>query len=70
MRKAAGALTVNPKLVAAPLVKLGTVQTTFVKVAFVVPPPSALMKVRAAGNESVTTKLVAVEGPPFVTAIV
>ena len=65
-----GALTVNPRLVAAPLAKLGTAQNTFVRLALVAPPPVALMKVRFAGRLSVTTSVVAVEGPTLVTVIV
>ena len=70
MAPLAGAWTVNPRFVEPPLARLGTVQNTFVKLAFVAPPPVALIKVRFAGKASVTTKLVAVEGPRLVTVIV
>ena len=54
----------------APFVRLATDQNTFVRLAFVAPPPVALMNVRFAGKLSVTTTLTAVDGPLFVTAIV
>ena len=66
----AGALTVKPKLVTAPLLRVGTDQNTFVKLALVAPPPVALTYVRFAGKLSVTTTLVALEGPALVTRIV
>ena len=69
MAPLAGAWTVSPRFVEAPLAKLGTAQNTFVKLAFVAPPPVVLINVRFAGKVSVTTKLVAVEGPPLVTKI-
>ena len=61
-----GAVTVSCKLVAAPLAKVGIDQTTFVKLPLVVPPPVALRNTKLAGKVSVTTKLVAEEGPPLV----
>ena len=66
----AGALTVKPRLVDEPLASVLTVQNTFVRLAFVAPPPVALINVRFAGKLSVTTTLTAVDGPLLVTAIV
>ena len=65
----AGARTVNPRLATAPLARLLTVQKTFVKLALVVPPLVALIKVTFAGKLSVTTRLTAVAGPLLVTEI-
>ena len=65
-----GALTVTPRFVVAPLTRLGIDQITAVRLALVVPPAVALIKVKSAGKLSVTTKLVAVDGPALVTVIV
>ena len=66
----AGAWTVNPRLVDTPLARFGIDQQTFVKLALVVPPPVALINVRLAGKPSVTTRLIALDGPRLVTVIV
>src|SRR5580704_6360100 len=59
----AGASTVTLKLVLAPLVNAGITGQNTAPLALVVPPPVALMKVTFAGNASVTTTLVAGDGP-------
>lgn len=64
----AGAVTVMEKLVAAPLVKLAIGQVT--KPLVKVNPLLAVTKVTPTGNESVTTRLVAVDGPRLVNAMV
>ena len=64
----AGAITVTVKLLTWPLVKVPKFQ--FTTPAFVVPPPEADTNVTPAGNASVTTTLLADDGPKFVTEIV
>ena len=66
----AGARTVKPNVATRPLVRVLIVQKTFARLALVVPPSVALIKVTPAGKLSVTTKLTAVMGPLFVTVIV
>ena len=64
----AGAVTVTVKLVVAALAKLVSVQ--FTTPLLLVPPPEALTKVLLVGKVSLTTTLLAVEGPRLVTVIV
>ena len=66
----AGARTVSPRFATAPLARLLIAQKTFVRLALVVPPPVALIKVTVAGKLSATTTLIAGNGPLLVTAIV
>ena len=66
----AGARRVKPRLATAPLAKLLTVQNTLAALAFVWPPPVALIKVTFAGKLSVTTILLAAAGPLLVTVMV
>src|SRR5580698_5067296 len=63
----AGARTVTLKFVPAPLVNAGIVGQNTAPLALVVPPPVALRKVAFAGNASVTTTLVAADGPALAT---
>ena len=64
----AGAVTNNVKFVVALAPKDARLQLT--TPAFVVPPPVALIKVTPAGNASVTTTLLAVDGPKLVSVTV
>src|ERR1700722_7372710 len=59
----AGARTVTLRFVLAPLVKAAIPGQYPAPLALVVPPPVALTNVTLAGNASVTTTLVAAEGP-------
>src|SRR5580698_6493401 len=63
----AGASTVTLKFVLAPFVRDGIVGQNTAPLALVVPPPVALMYVTLAGNASVTTTLVAADGPALAT---
>jgi len=63
-----GAVTTNEKLVVAFAANEARFQLT--TPAFIVPLPVALTKVTPAGNASVTTTLLAVEGPKLVTVTV
>jgi len=65
----AGAVTVTVNVVDAPLARLAMVGQVTTPRLFV-PPPEAETKVTAAGKLSVTTMLVAVEGPLLVTVMV
>jgi hypothetical protein len=64
----AGAVTVTVTLLIWPLVKVPNVQLT--TPLLLAPPPVALTKLTPAGNVSVTTTLLALDGPKFVTDIV
>ena len=64
----AGAVTVTVKLLTWPLVNVPRVQLT--TPLLFTPPPVALTNVTLAGNVSVTTTLLAADGPKFVTEIV
>ena len=64
-----GAFTVTPRFVDEPPARLATDQNTLVRLALVAPLPVALINVRFGGKLSVTTRLVAAEGPPFDTVI-
>jgi hypothetical protein len=64
---AVGAVTVKMKLVVAFIANEAKFQLTTPEV---FTPPGALTKVTPAGKASVTTTLLAVEGPKFVTEIV
>src|SRR5580700_8879396 len=61
----AGASTVTLKFVLAPLINDAITGQYTAPLALVVPPLVALIKVTFAGNASVTTTLVAAEGPAF-----
>jgi hypothetical protein len=64
----AGAVTVTVTLLTWPLVKAPKLQLT--RPLLFNPPPVALTNVTLAGNVSVTTTLLALDGPKFVTKIV
>ena len=64
----AGAVTVTVTLLTAPLPRLPNAQVTIP--ALLRPPPVALTNVTPAGSASVTTTLLALDGPKFVTDIV
>ena len=64
----AGAVTVTVNLLTAPFARSPRLQIT--TPALFVPPPLALTNVTPAGNASVTTTLLAMDGPKFVTEIV
>jgi hypothetical protein len=64
----AGAVTVTVRLLTWPLVKVPNVQLTTPLV--FTPPPVALTKLTPKGSVSVTTTLLALDGPKFVTDIV
>jgi hypothetical protein len=64
----AGALTVNVTLLAWPLASVPTLHVT--APLLLTPPPDALTKAAPAGNVSVTSTPLAVDGPKFVTEIV
>jgi hypothetical protein len=64
----AGAVTVTVTLLTWPLVKAPKLQLT--RPLLFNPPPVALTKVTLAGSVSVTTTLLALDGPKFVTEIV
>ena len=64
----AGAVTIKVKFVAAPAAKVPNDQFTIP--AMFVPPPVVLTNVRPAGKLSVTTTLLAEDGPEFDTVIV
>jgi hypothetical protein len=64
----AGAATVTVRLLTWPLVKTPRLQLTTPLV--FTPPPVALTKLTPAGSVSVTTTLLALDGPKFVTDIV
>ena len=64
----AGAVTVTVTLLTWPLAKTPRLQLTTPLV--FTPPPVALTKLTPAGNVSVTTTLLALDGPKFVTDIV
>src|SRR5208282_5015472 len=64
----AGAFTVKVRLLTAPLARVPRLQ--FTTPALLAPPPLALTKLTPAGNASVTTTPLALEGPKFVTLIV
>jgi hypothetical protein len=64
----AGAVTVTVTLLTWPLVKAPKLQLT--RPLLFNPPPVALTNVTLAGSVSVTTTLLALDGPKFVTEIV
>jgi hypothetical protein len=64
----AGAVTVTVMLLTWPLANVPKLQLT--TPLLLAPPPVAETKVTPSGNVSVTTTLLAVEGPKFVTEIV
>ena len=64
----AGAVTVKVILLTGPLARVPKVQLT--TPLLFNPPPVALTNVTLAGNVSVTTTLLALDGPKFVTEIV
>ena len=64
----AGAVTITVTLLTAPLANVPKVQVTIP--ALLTPPPLALTNVTLAGNVSVTTTLLALDGPKLVTLIV
>jgi hypothetical protein len=64
----AGAVTVTVRLLTWPLANVPKLQLTTPLV--LTPPPVALTNVTLAGRVSVTTTLLALEGPKFVTEIV
>ena len=64
----AGAVTVTVTLLTWPFAKVPSVQLT--TPLLFTPPPLALTKVTPAGKASVTTTLLALDGPKFVTEIV
>jgi hypothetical protein len=64
----AGAVTVTVTLLTWPLASVPNVQVT--TPLLLAPPPVALTNVTVAGNVSVTTTLLALDGPKFVTEIV
>jgi hypothetical protein len=64
----AGAVTVTVTLLTWPLAKVPNVQLT--TPLLLAPPPLALTNVTPNGNVSVTTTLLALDGPKFVTDIV
>jgi hypothetical protein len=64
----AGAVTVTVTLLTWPLVNVPKLQ--FTTPLLLAPPPVALTNVTPSGNVSVTTTLLALEGPKFVTEIV
>ena len=64
----AGTVTVTVRLLTWPLAKVPRLQLTTPLV--FTPPPLALTKLTPAGNVSVTTTLLALDGPKFVTDIV
>jgi len=68
MVPAYGAVTVTIKFVVTPLARVPKVQ--FAMPAFVVPPPLALTKTTFVGSTSLTTTLLADDGPELVTVIV
>jgi hypothetical protein len=63
-----GAVTVTVTLLTWPLASVPNVQLT--TPLLLAPPPLALTNVTVAGNVSVTTTLLALDGPKFVTEIV
>src|SRR3954464_6556393 len=65
----AGALTVTVKLVVAPLAR-PAMEGQFTVLPLKSPPPEALTNVTFKGRLSLTTTLLAVDGPRFVTVIV
>jgi hypothetical protein len=64
----AGAVAVTVILLTCPLANVPKLQLT--RPLLFTPPPVALTNVTVAGNVSVTTTLLALEGPKFVTEIV